>query len=181
MDNRKRLQYAVNNIRKTAPLLIVGDAVTDFMKAYKGPIRSVRTVEDTRDLVSYYTSMGKIDKLLVIEDLSYLTQSASFLLLKLVEEAQFPIILLSTFDKVSPIILSRVKMVVKYSTSEVKSDFLNIKTGLTKVEDELSPDSHYYDRIRYIGKYSPKLFYYNKALDRARNKDKIFDIIGGDL
>ena len=160
------------------PALFIGSAVVDFKKNYSGPIARATTPETLRDLVSYYTSMADIGRILVVEDISFFSsQSLEGLLLKFVEESKIPLVLLSTYDKVSPILLSRCKEVVKYYHEKTYSEFLSVSQGSQMVAEVLSPDSHYYDKVRYYSKLSPKLYFLDKNVTSNRVKQKLLQFL----
>jgi len=172
-----QMEELVNDIEKHTPALLLGDAVKDFIKQYDGKIDRVRNIDDVREIVSYYMNLPNLDRILVIEGLSFLNRRASFMLLKLVEESTLSIILLSRFDNVSEIILSRIKTIIKYKKSKTKSEFLNIESGVDVVREKLSDDSHYYDELKYYSKFSPILYYIKSNINVERNKDKIMSIL----
>lgn len=159
------------------PLLIMGDAVTDFKKSYRGMINSVEDLDGMRELIAYYTSIKGLDRLLVVEDISLFAKNGEGLLLKFVEETPLKLILLARFDKVSNVLLSRVKRVVKYYKEPVTSQFMTVSSGVQALESALEPGSHYYDRIRYMGKFSPKQIYLEKNIRQNRNKEKILSFV----
>lgn len=167
----------VNNM-SSFPALIIGGAVVDFKKNYSGPIARATTPDELRDLVSYYTSMTDIGRILVVEDISFLSNpSLEGLLLKFVEESKIPLVLLSTYDKVSPILLSRCKEVIKYYQEKTYSEFLSVSQGSQRISEVLSPDSHYYDRVRYYSKLSPKLYFLDKNVTSNRVKQKLLQFL----
>ncbi|MFW6029673.1 MAG: hypothetical protein ACOCRO_05400, partial [Halanaerobiales bacterium] len=114
----KDIKKILDNIEENCPILLMGDAVIDFKKDYTNPVNKVRNIDDVRELVAYYSGIDFLDYPLVIEGLSFLDNKAVFVLLKLVEESELNIILLSKFDKISPIILSRIKTKIKYYKEE---------------------------------------------------------------
>lgn len=163
---------------KSFPALIIGNAVVDFKKNYHGPIARVTTPEELRDLVSYYSGIDDIGRILVVEDISFLSNpSLEGLLLKFVEESKLPLVLLSTYDKVSSVLLSRCKEVVKYYHNKTDSEFLSVADGNQKVNDTLSPDSYYFDRVRYYSKFSPKLYFLDKNVTSNRVKQKLLQFL----
>lgn len=159
------------------PLLIMGDAVTDFKKNYKGPIITIQDMDSLRDFISYYGSINYLDRPIVLEDLSFLPQGSEGYLLKFVEESKLDLILISRFDRVSPVLLSRIKNVQKYYKDKIESQFLSASKGSNLIEDTLSKDSHYYDKVRYMGKYAPKLIFLEKKIRVTRNKNKIMSFM----
>lgn len=159
------------------PLLILGGAVQDFKKEYDGQIIRLNDATEVREFVSYYNSISKLDRVLVIEDLSFLPDSCEGLLLKFIEESKLNLVILSVFDKVSPIMLSRVKRVIKYSKEKVDSEFGKVSSGYKKLEETLKPDSHYFDKVRYMGKFSPKMYYLEQNITQTRIKNKIMSFV----
>lgn len=175
--NIKALMEATRNIRKTSPLLLLDDAVVMFKRMYSGPIKYIGNTEDVRDLVSYYYGVSQLDHPLVIEDLTNVKSDSVFLLLKLVEESKFPIVLLSIYDSVSPIILSRCRTILKFSIAPVDSQFLPAYKGKEVMDEYLSENSDVADRNRWYRDNSPMLYYYSKLLNKSRNIDKILNLL----
>jgi hypothetical protein len=122
-----------SNIKETCPVLLVGKAVSLFKIMYKDPIRELKNNDDVKEFISEYTGI-KTPKPVVISDLGNLQRQSAFLLLKLVEEAEFPIILLSTEDKVDSILLSRIKRIIKFPLDN-------------KTNNSLIPISDAYDKV----------------------------------
>lgn len=159
------------------PLLIMGDAVTDFKKIYSDKINTADNMEEMRELIAYYTSISYLDRPLVIEDISLFAKNGEGVLLKFVEETKLKLILLSRFDKVSNVLLSRIKMVVKYYKEPVTSQFMTVSSGYQALQQSVEPSSHYYDKVRYMGKLSPKQIYLEKNIRQRRNKEKIMSFV----
>ena len=159
------------------PLLSMGDAVTDFKKNYSGKINAAENMEEMREPIAYYTSISYLDRVLVLEDISLFAKNGEGVLLKFVEETPLDLVLLSRFDKVSNVLLSRVKGVVKYYNDPVTSQFMKVSTGYSTLQEQLEPNSHYYDKVRYMGKLSPKMIYLEKNVKQRRNKDKIMSFV----
>lgn len=175
---REDLGKLMMDVETYSPVLLMRDAVKDFIKNYEGKIERVRNVDDVRELISYYVGIPDLGRTLVIEGISFLNQRASFMLLKLVEESKLPIVLLSRFDNVSEIILSRIRTTLKYNNQKVNSEFLEINDGRDVVRDKVSEDSHYYDVLKNYSKYSPIMYYIEENMKVRRGKDKIMDILG---
>lgn len=173
---KKQLIQSVNNIKDTSPLLLVGEAYFLFRKSYKGKILTVNS-ENIREIVSYYSSIS-LDYILVLEDIANLSSTEVNYLLKLVEDAKYPIILLASYDNINPILLSRIRTFVKFS-NPISSEFLSPSKGIEVIEDKLSSDTAYIDKVRYQMKYSPRLYYLEQLLGNTKNKNKYLDILGG--
>ena len=159
------------------PALIVGDAVVDFKKEFNGPIVSVKDIAELKEVIAYYSGISQLDRILVIEDISFLGKDVNTSLLKFVEETKLDLVLLSKFDKMDEVLLSRIKKVVKYYKEPTESKFLKCSEGINKLEDALSPDSHYFDRVRHMGKLAPRLLLLDKTVKIKRIKNKIMSFI----
>ena len=97
------------------------------------------------------------------------------MMLKLVEEASYPVILLSTFDCLTSPLLSRIRTVIK-TIDRIESTFSGIKAGASRMS-EISEDAHYYERLRVMAQVSPILYYLEKKIKVTRNKERIFSIL----
>lgn len=159
------------------PMMIVGSAVFDFKKVCKDPIVQVTDMQSLREVVAYYNSIQSLDRMLIIEDISFLPKGSEVTLLKFVEETKLKLVLLSVYDVSSSILLSRCKRVVKYQKEKTESQWLPPSDGSKKIDELVVENTSYYDRVRYMGKYSPKVYYLDHMLGSARNKDKILSII----
>lgn len=158
------------------PLVCVGDAVSDWKKYYKGPIVQVKDEKELKEQIAYYSGLTDIGRLLVIEDISFVS-NANAILLKFIEESKLPIVLLSRYDKIDSVLLSRIKRIEKYYRDKTDSRLLSCKKGQEMMESVLSQDSHYYDIVRYQGKFSPKLYYLSKAVNVNRVRRRILEFV----
>ena len=113
------IQITISEIEKVSPSLFLYGAATVFRKQYKFPIKRVTSFQEVRDLVGQYTGVSTLDYQLVIEDLFLLNGMAILTLLKLVEDSRFPVVVLSSYDCVDPILLSRFKTVYKFVDGEI--------------------------------------------------------------
>ena len=159
------------------PLLIMGDAVIDFKREFDGPIVSVKDITELKEIIAYYSGISQLDRILVIEDISFLGKAVNTTLLKFVEETKLDLVLLSKYDRIDEVLLSRIKLVVKYYKEPTDSKFLRCTEGNERMEEALSADSHYFDRVRYMGKLAPKLLLLDKTIKIKRVKNKIASFI----
>lgn len=168
-----------NTIRDTSPVLLVGKAVPLFKQMYKDPIRELKNTEDVKDFIMEYT--GKtFSKPVVISDLGYLQKQTAFLLLKLIEEAMFPVILLSTEDKIDSILLSRVKRVVKFPLDErTDNSFMPISDAFNKVygDSEEKP----VNKINFYAENCPMLYKLESEIPYNKYRNSMIEILGGRL
>ena len=149
----------------------------DFKKIYDGPVSRLTTLDEVREFVSYYNSIKVLDRLLVVEDLAFLPPMSEGYLLKFVEETPLNLVLLSYYDSVSSIMLSRVKRVEKYYNEKTSSSFQAASVGYKRMAEELSVDSHYFDRVKFMSKVSPKMFFLESKVSTTRNKGKILGFL----
>lgn len=166
-----------DKIKETSPVLLVGKAVSLFKTMYKDPIRELKNTADVREFMSEYT--GKVlSKPVVISDLGYLQKQTAFLLLKLVEEAKFPVILLSTEDKVDSILLSRVKRVVKFPVNE-KTDnkLISISDAFNQVYGE--SDKKIMDKLSFYAENCPQLYKLESEIPFNKHRNAMIEILGG--
>lgn len=168
-----------SKIQETTPVLLVGKAVPLFKQMYKDPIRELKNTEDVKDFVTEYT--GKtFSKPVVISDIGYLQKQTAFLLLKLVEEAKFPVILLSTEDKVDSILLSRVKRVVKFPSDEkTDNSFMPISDAFNKVYGD-SEDKPV-NKIAFYAENCPMLYKLESEIPYNKYRNAMIEILGGRL
>lgn len=162
---------------KEYPLVLIGDAVSDWKKNYHGPIVEVSDIKELHEAIAYYSGITRLDRPVVISDVSLVGDEANSALLKFIEDSPLQIVLLSRYDKLDSVLLSRVKRVEKYYKTNTDSMFLRCSVGQEKINDQLSEDSHYYDKVRYMGKYSPKLLQVEKIIKVSRIKNKILTFI----
>lgn len=161
------------------PLVVIGSASVDFRRAYEGKIDKIKDIEELREFVAYYSNIKTLNRPVVIDDLSFLPGASEGVLLKFLEETQLKVIVLSTYDKLSPVILSRVRMVIKYYRDKVTSEFLKPYDGIRKLDEQVQSDTHYFTKIGLMGKTSPILYYLDNVIKGGRNKSKFLTILEG--
>lgn len=142
------------------PWLVMGSAVNDFRKIYKGGIHSLSSLESIREFTIYYSRISNLDRLLVAEDVSLMPAQGRNILLKFAEETRLQLVLLGLFDGVDAVLLSRMRRVDKYIKEGVRSEFGGIKSGYEYIADNCSENEHYFSRLKHIAQKSPILYYY---------------------
>lgn len=110
--------------------IIIGRAASVFKKIYRGDLYTITTADEVRDFLDIWTNPA--DKPLVFEDISLMQPQVQTFLLKFIEEAPMPLIILASKDNVSPIILSRCKNIVKlenkcYTPDQSLEQYTSIK------------------------------------------------------
>lgn len=161
------------------PAVLIGREAIDFKRKSRAPIKIIRNLEETRELVAYYSNLDSLDYDLIIEDLSFIPPAGVFLLLKLVEEAKFNIVLLSTYDVFDGVLLSKIAEFRKRPIDASISEFMPVDKGRARYEEMLSPDTHVIDRMRFMLKISPVLIYYEPMVGKKRARDKLYSLIEG--
>lgn len=171
-------------IQETCPVLLVGGAVAVFKHTYKGTINELKNTEDVKEFVMGYTGI-KSSKPVVISDIGYLKSNASFLLLKLVEESSFPVILLSTIDKVDSILLSRIKRIVKFpkdvnsgNTFMPMADAYDYVYGEDKSEDTNKRKLTVSEKMTFYAENCPSLYEIEMKVPYGKNRNSIIEILG---
>lgn len=169
-------------IQDTCPVLLVGKAVSLFKNSYKGVIHELKNTDDVKEFISEYTGI-KSSKPVVVSDLGYLQRHAAFLLLKLIEEAQFPVIVLSTEDKVDSILLSRIKQVVKFPMNEnTGNTLMSVSDAFNKVygtKDDKDNSQKVVDKTAFYAENCPLLYKLESEIPYNKYRNVMIEILGG--
>lgn len=148
------------------PCLLLGHYVTAFRKLFKGDIFHVSNVDEVREFVERFMGVESLGgKYLVLDGIGFLNDSAQSSLLKFIEESSLPIILLSYFDKVSPIILSRMRFVFKDSVAKVSHlQFMSLRDAYSMLDTKKSTDSefNYMDEVKFYADSCPSALVLNQ-------------------
>ena len=164
----------VNNISKTSPLLLVGEAYLTFKKFYDGKIVEI-TKENIKEIVEYY-SITTLNYPLVLEDISTLSSIQVNYLLKLIEESKTPIILLSSYDNIKSILLSRVKTYLRFK-EEVSSELKNDIESIESIKERVDTNTSYKDKVLLMRDISPQYYLLDLEFSSMKNKDKYINIL----
>nr|DAY36472.1 MAG TPA: Redirecting phage packaging protein C packaging protein, DNA Binding.0A [Bacteriophage sp.] len=144
------------------PCLLIGKYVTEFKKVYKDTIERVYTLDDVRNLIDSYDGISNVNsKFLVLDGIGFLSHVGQNSLLKFIEESKLPIIILSYGDKISPIIMSRMKIIVKrwdvvknLNFSSVADTIAYINEKNSTREDKMSE----FDEVQIMANMCPSLY-----------------------
>jgi hypothetical protein len=182
MDMESTVNSVLTN-KEYCPCLFLGRSVMTFKKVYKDRIFSVSSLNDVRYVLEEFSGMSGLgDKYFVMDGIGYLNTVGQNSLLKFIEESKFPIILLSYFDIVSPIILSRMKFVFKEPIIQIKNlKFMSVDSALTLLEDKKSkdPDFTAMDEVKFMAEHCPKVFaLMNMDADHNFNSKRIMRLLG---
>ena len=180
-----RLYNELKSIKSKTPILLVGGAVTLFKKMYKGNIYKITNADETRDFVANFYGL-ELDKPIVLEDISLLSYDTQFLLLKLVEEAKFPIVILTLQDKVSPIILSRIKTYIKFPLDlDIECKFMEMPDAQNELDNIMDEKKLTMDntdkteefREKFYAESCPELLYLEHSMGFIKNKKSYIEIM----
>lgn len=144
--------------KEYCPCILIGRYVNVFKRAFTGNIERAYSLQDVRRLVEEYDGISNVNsKYLVLDGVGYLSAVGQNSLLKFIEESKLPIILLSYTDRISPIILSRMKFVFKkwYGVKSLK--FSKITDTITALREKKEKDGNF-DEIQYMADNCPSLY-----------------------
>lgn len=159
-----------------SPVLVMGDAVSDFKMGNKYPINRVGDAKSIRELVEKYSVIEALDYPLIVEDLSFISDIGASLLLKIVEAAKIQMIFLALYDKVPTILLSRMRRVIKYKKEKTMSNFISAGKALNSIYLERE-DEHFYELCKRMARYSPEAYYYDRLVKNVKQKEKLIQIL----
>jgi hypothetical protein len=144
------------------PCAFIGQYVPEFKKIYADRILDLHGLEDVRTLIENFSGLKSTQgKFMVLDGIGFLNPTGQNSLLKFIEENSSPIILLAYYDKISPIIMSRIKFVYKQPMSEVKNlHFIGLKEALNSVDNKRKSDPEYseMDELKFYAEMCPKAF-----------------------
>lgn len=150
----------VLNNSDMCPCLMIGKYVNDFKHIYKDVIERVYTLNGVKRIVEEYDGIEHVNSgVLVLEGIGNLSDVGQNSLLKFIEESKLPIIILSYNDRVSPIIMSRMKIVVKKWYDIKKFDFIKVKDAMRAL-NEKKKDSNFdeYQQVQFMADNCPALY-----------------------
>ena len=140
------------------PCLLIGKYVNVFKRAFQGTIERAYTLNDVRRLVEEYDGISHVNsEYLVLDGVGYLSQVGQNSLLKFIEESKLPIVLLSYTDRISPIILSRMKIVMKRWYGVKTLSFSGVKETISALREKKEKDGNF-DEVQYLADNCPQLY-----------------------
>ena len=174
MDVKDKKQYLAklltkDNIIKYRVTLLIGEAARIFKSIFTGNIVTITTAEEVKDFIDNYSKVS--EDILVFEDISLMNPQVQTYLLKYLEKDFRPLVVLTSNDNISPIILSRFNRIIKLPI-ESKIDFVTLSAFMEEHEQDLK--SNYIlpelkdDSLRYC----PEYYYNYKKLAIAKHENK---------
>jgi hypothetical protein len=172
------LEQAVTDVISSpeyCPCLFIGKYVTEFKKQYKDKIFMASTLEAVRNIVDNYTGVSSLEgRYIVLDGVGFLSDVGQNSLLKFIEESMFPIVLLSYYDKVSPIILSRMKFIYKSPVTKVSNLFFDKLSECFETVEEKSKEARGHgeefsdlERTKYFAEHCPMAYYFERRVPRV--------------
>lgn len=162
----------LKGIADKSPVLLVNKAALIFKEGYSKEIYHVENQDELKELVERFTNTP-YSGLLVIDDISRVWDLS--VLLKFLEEATFPIVLLAykDTDTLSTTLLSRIKTYIKYPYDVVSTNLTNAREALDlwKVEQDKS------NQDRFYAQESPELYYLRLKSNRFVCNTKIVELL----
>ena len=159
MDTKEFIEKLLSD-KDMCPCLMIGKYVNEFKRQYKDTIERAYTLNEVRRLVEEYDGIESVNsQFMVIEGVGYLSHVGQNSLLKFIEESKLPIILLSYNDKISPIIMSRMKIVVKrwYPVKSLK--FSRVADAVRALNDKKKDGQmKEYEEIQFMADNCPTLY-----------------------
>lgn len=162
-------------VKAEYPIALVGKPARELLSTTELPIRRAHSKEELDDIIAQYHMVPKTATPLVIEDLSYVPTHSLPKLLKFLEESKLQIVLLATYDVLTPTILSRLRTVIKGPLTETKTNLLRPSVGRERLG--LSPDTHPLDKYRRWGQESPQIYVNEKTIPVRPNRNKLLQLI----
>lgn len=155
----EQMRYIFNRIKNATDArvtIIIGEAATIFKtKMYQGNYDTLTTAEDVRNFLAKWNT--PYDKPIVFEDLALMVPRVQTFLLKFIEEPPAPLIILSSRDNVSPIILSRCKNIIKVPST---------------IETHAVPVSQFVqERIDFLNEQKAKKYDENQDIEKQSKDD----------
>lgn len=161
MPESDLINLILNN-KEMCPCVLIGKYVNEFKKIYRGKIFSAHTLEEVRYIVNNYTGISDLeDRYFVIDGISFLSNNGQNALLKFIEESKFPIVILSYYDKISSIVLSRIKFIFKRPLKEVTNlKFVKVKDMLAMIDEKKKsdPDLSEIEEVKLYAENCPNAF-----------------------
>ena len=181
-DELSYIKNSITPLHKKSPILLLEQAAILFRNSYNNEIHDVLTDEDLVNLVSSYSNID-YRGLLVIGGLSMIKNKA--LLLKFIEEASFPIIVLCNSDSngLDNILLSRFQTIIKIPNTSGACNIIPAIDGLETFREQarLLDDKTEYGRNKLEDKIfateSPEYYYLKNKSSRYVCNDKIIDLL----
>lgn len=156
----KELMNQILGDRELCPCLLIGRYVNIFKQVYQGSIERAYTLDNVKSLVEEYEGVTNVNSgVLVLDGVGYLSDVGQNSLLKFIEESKLPIILLSFQDKVSPIIMSRMKMVFKLWHPVKSLNFSKVSAAQKSLNEKKRENPMKdYEEVQYLADNCPRLY-----------------------
>ena len=111
MDKKRLVYNHVMKIKDVKRILLLCEAVDIFLKMYEGDYHILKNKKDVVNFIERYSIPN--DKPLVFGDISFLNELEQNCLLKFIEEAPVPMIVLASQENLPLTIISRFLKILK--------------------------------------------------------------------
>lgn len=182
MDGKRLIYNQIMKIKNLERILLLCDAVNIFLNIYDGNYHILKNKKDIVNFIDCYDCPN--DRPLVFGDLSLLSELEQNCLLKFLEEAPVPLIVLASEDNLSPAISSRFLKIIKipYPLIEQEQNFTLREFIKYKQNYELNYPNIPFDILKQSLMYCPE--YYSIIRNDFINKNiskKVIDLCIGNL
>ena len=159
VESKKFIHTVLSN-SSLCPCLLIGRYVNEFKHIFKDTIERVYNLQEVKNVVEEYEGVSSVNSgFLVLDGVGYLSDVGQNSLLKFIEESKLPIVLLSYTDRVSPIIMSRMKIVVKLWYSVKSLSFTRVSDAQKALsEKKSSGQMKEYDEVQFLADNCPMLY-----------------------
>ncbi len=175
MDKKRLVYNHVMKIKDVKRILLLCEAVDIFLKMYEGDYHILKNKKDVVNFIERYSIPN--DKPLVFGDISFLNELEQNCLLKFIEEAPVPMIVLASQENLPLTIISRFLKILKipYPLINQESNYTLREFIKYKKNFEENYPNIYFDCLTESIKYCPD--YYRIAKAETTNKNISEDVI----
>ena len=160
------------NDKKNYIKLYIAGYCQEFKKRIYSPITYIND-ENVEQVVEQYARLKTTNRPIILEDIYYLSQSSQCKLLKFLEETELKVILLSSSDNISQMLINRCTDVYK-RVPKVNSSFRPVNECRSSID---YGDLCYLDSIKKQMYNSPLLYRDDLMVKKFHNKEKLLSII----
>lgn len=169
---KEELFNRLSGIKDKSPVLLIEKAALMFKENYSKEIYRIDSQEELKNLVESFSNTP-YSGLLVVEDISNVYDMS--VLLKFLENIDFPIILLAYSDNnnITNTIISRIKTLIKIPYDSVKSNLVGAREAI----DMWNIEQNRMDQDKFFAQESPELYYLKLKSRKFKCNTKIVDLL----
>lgn len=177
MDEKQLIYNQVMKIKDVERILLLCNATNIFLSMYEGNYHILRNKKDIVDFIDYYDKPN--DRPLVFGDISLLNELEQNYLLKFIEEASVPLIVLASKDNLSSTIMSRFLKIIKipFSLIEQGKKFTLREFVKYKQNYKLNYPNLPFDNLEQSLRYCPEYYQLTKEDSISKNiSEEVIDL-----